>query len=305
MNGVMGRAAARAPRGWLVSNARVNSDKFVELREHLVRDATHAGADLACVTNFELARVAPGGGCGPELPDFILFWDKDVALARVLELAGVPVFNRPAAIAACDNKMDTFLALAAAGIPQPDTLPVPKLFHPASWGDGTGRAFIADAVARLGLPLVAKECYGSFGAQVHLANDEAGLIRILDGFEARPALLQRYVPESAGTDMRLQVVGDRVVAAMKRTARPGDFRANLTNGGSAEPYGPDEAEIALALGACRALGLDFAGVDILRGADGPLVCEVNSNAHFINMERCTGVNIGELIIAHVLQRIGR
>lgn len=297
---------AGAPRGWLVSNARVNSEKFVELREHLVRDAAGAGAELTCLTNFELAGIRPdNGSLGPASPDFVLFWDKDVALARALELTGVPVFNKPRAIEVCDDKMDTFLALAAAGVPQPDTVPVPKLFHPAPWGDGAGRAFIADAVARLGLPLVAKECYGSFGAQVHLARDEAELIRILDGFGARPALLQRFIPESAGSDVRLQVVGDAVVSAMQRTARPGDFRANLTNGGSAKPYVPDDRETEIALRACRALGLDFAGVDVLRGAGGPLVCEVNSNAHFINMERCTGVNIGALIIAHILQGIGR
>ena len=106
-----------------------------------------------------------------------------------------------------------------------------------------------------------------------------------------------------GRDIRLQVVGDKVIAAMLRENKD-DFRANLTNGGSATDY-TDKVSAAwkqMALDACRVLNLDFAGVDILFGPDGePVLCEVNSNAHFKNLFDCTGVNAAEAIIKHIVE----
>ena len=112
-------------------------------------------------------------------------------------------------------------------------------------------------------------------------------------------LFQRFLSESAGRDIRLQVVGDQVIASMYRYSTDGDFRANITNGGSMKRYEPSPEEISLALRSTRALGLDFAGVDLLFGADGPVVCEVNSNAPFKNIYDCTGVNAADAIIAHI------
>jgi ribosomal protein S6--L-glutamate ligase/gamma-F420-2:alpha-L-glutamate ligase len=139
---------------------------------------------------------------------------------------------------------------------------------------------------------------------VHLINSEAELIAFLDQLETRPALLQEYVEATHGQDTRLQVVGGEVVAAIKRTAHDGDFRANLTNGGTAQPYQPTPEEVAMAVDTCEALGLTFAGVDLLFGAEGPILCEVNSNAHFVNLSRSTGVNVGAKIIQHVVDEVG-
>ncbi|HAV01576.1 MAG TPA: RimK family alpha-L-glutamate ligase, partial [Lachnospiraceae bacterium] len=98
------------------------------------------------------------------------------------------------------------------------------------------------------------------------------------------------------------VVGDRVVAAMLRS-NDSDFRANITNGGKMEPYTPSSEEAGLAVSVCRALGLCFAGVDILFSKDGPVLCEVNSNAHFKNISDCTGVDVASFIIGHILEVI--
>ena len=89
------------------------------------------------------------------------------------------------------------------------------------------------------------------------------------------------------------------MAAMLRHSESGDFRSNLTIGGSMEPHALTRAEEALAVRAVQALGLDFAGVDLLFGRDGPVLCEVNSNAHFVTTLQCTGVNMAVEILRHI------
>ena len=119
-----------------------------------------------------------------------------------------------------------------------------------------------------------------------------------------PMLFQEMVTESRGRDVRVNVVGDRVVASILRQSQNGDFRSNLTLGGSMETYTPTPAEAKLALDAVRELGLTFAGVDVLFGAEGPLICEVNSNAHFKTTLTCTGVNMADELLLEIRKRLG-
>ena len=116
-----------------------------------------------------------------------------------------------------------------------------------------------------------------------------------------PFIFQRFIEEADGRDVRLQVVGDQVVAAMERKAKPGDFRANITNGGSMRPYVPSKEEQNIAVQCCKILQVEFAGVDLLFDKDGKyLVCEVNSNAHFKNIYDCTGVNTANYIMERIV-----
>lgn len=290
----------RALRGWLVVNGFVQTPKFDELHQWLLRSAQDLGVDLQLKTNVELHGKLDWG---PH-PAFVLFWDKDVKLCELIEAHGIPTFNNARSIELCDDKAKTYLALRrlAPHIVQPATLITPHTFRSVDW---SGTEFVADAVASLGLPLVAKEAFGSFGAQVHLIHSEAELVAFLGQLGTRPALLQEFVEATHGQDTRLQVVGGEVVAAIKRTAHDGDFRANLTNGGTAEVYEPTAEEVAMAVDTCDALGLTFAGVDLLFGADGPVLCEVNSNAHFVNLSRSTGVDVGTKIVEHVMAEVGK
>ena len=115
---------------------------------------------------------------------------------------------------------------------------------------------------------------------------------------ATPMIMQQAVRESFGRDVRIYVVGGEVMGAMRRS-NDRDFRANIANGGSAEAYVPSDEEKHLALEAVRLLGLDFGGVDILHSQEGPLLCEVNSNAHFAGMEKSTGADISGAIMRYI------
>ncbi|MBR3224547.1 MAG: RimK family alpha-L-glutamate ligase [Atopobiaceae bacterium] len=288
--------------GWLVVNAFTASRKFIELYAQLEKAAADQGVVLRRIGTIEASAWVAHGPSHSTVPDFVLFWDKDVRLCRALELVGCRCLNSSRAIELCDDKAATYLELLEAGLPQPRAMLVPKAFHAPDWSQ---TSFPHRVASELGLPVVAKECHGSFGAQVHLARDEAELANILSAMQGRPALCQEFVQESKGHDVRLQVVGNKVVAAMERLSASDDFRANVTNGAMARLWEPTEAQSNLALAACRVLGLDFAGVDLLFGKkDEPLVCEVNSNAHFVNLSRASGVDVAYHIVRHALASRG-
>ena len=236
-----------------------------------------------------------------ERPDFVLFWDKDLRLAAELERQGLRLYNPAAAIEACDDKSLTWLICRHAGLPQAESIISPKKFH----NDGLiDPELVLRAEALFGFPCVVKEVFGSFGQQVYLAKDAEELKNTILSIGERPYLIQRFIASSRGRDLRLQVVGDKVIAAMLRE-NADDFRANLTNGGHATDYTDKLTgqQTELALRAVKVLGLDFAGVDLLFGENGEsILCEVNSNAHFKNLFDCTGVNAAEYILRHITQR---
>ena len=285
-------------RAALVTNEFVKSEKFEELFAMLNEAALKEGVELVRSSNaecFEKLGLSDYEEHSLGDYDFILFWDKDVRLAGELERIGYRVFNSAEAIAACDDKSITYMRLKKAGVRQPLSFISPKKFH----SDGLlPEAFLRSAGRKLSYPLVFKEVFGSFGDRVYLINDEEELFERARITGERAYMLQEFIESSKGRDIRLQVAGDKVCAAMLRY-NDGDFRANITNGGSMKPYTPSEDEVKMALEACRALNLSFAGVDILFGEDGPFLCEVNSNAHFKNLYDCTGINAAEHIIAHL------
>ncbi len=230
--------------------------------------------------------------------DTVLFWDKDVRLARALTRCGVRVVNSAEAIALCDDKAATHLTLAGHRIPMPHTLVAPMTY--TQLGKEESRWFLRRAVSLLGFPMVVKECYGSLGGQVYLVQNEEELWERALSLGSRPFILQQFV-QPAGEDFRLYVVGDRVAAAMRRRAADGDFRANVALGGHAEAYTPTEEEVWIARRSCQLLGLTFGGVDLLHDENGrPLLCEVNSNAHMAGITTCTGVDIAAEIIRMVI-----
>ena len=140
--------------------------------------------------------------------------------------------------------------------------------------------------------MVIKEAYGSFGEQVYLANTVEEANKIIDQIGYKDFLMQEYISNSKGRDIRVNVVGDDAVVSMYRENQH-DFRSNISNGGTGKKYEPKQKYIDLAVKAAQSLDLTFAGVDVLFGDDDePIICEVNSNPQFASTLSFTGVNLG-------------
>lgn len=214
--------------------------------------------------------------------DFCIYLDKDKYTPRALEAQGMRLFNRALAVETCDDKLLTHLALQ--GLPMPETIPAPLCYKE---GAVTDARFVGE---RLGYPVVVKECFGSFGQQVYLANDEGELCALSQSLRLRPHLYQKFIAESVGRDLRVIAVGGEAVACMERVSKSG-FRSNIACGGEGKPFTADGEVRSLVKAVTERIGLDYCGVDLLFGKDGYLICEVNSNAFFGGIEKVTGVNV--------------
>ena len=287
-------------KGWLVTNGFLKSDKFNGLYEFFQNSARELNIHLQQVSSDSLLCEATDGFSNFARPDFVLFWDKDVLLAKRLENAGFRLFNSARAVEICDNKALTALHLANV-VPMPKTVYSPKTFEGVGY---TNLDFVHRAVEIVGLPVVVKEVYGSFGRQVYLAKTVDELESIVSRLVGKDFLLQQFVAESAGKDIRVNVVGTQAVNAIYRSSVNGDFRSNVTLGGRAEPHVLTPWQKALAEKACEAVGLDFAGVDILLGNDGPVLCEINSNMHFKSTFDVTGVDLSKNILQWIVKQLG-
>ena len=284
--------------GLFVKNPYLRSPAFDALYALVEDAAIAAGISLVALDSSTLA--IPLDESLPQA-DFALFWDKDITLAKRLLDGGIPVFNAPDTIRVCDSKAETAVALQTAGVKTPRTILAPFTYEGVGYSD---LSFVQNACRALGLPIVIKEAYGSFGEQVYLAHTEEEALAIAARIGARPFLFQEFIAPAFGTDIRANVVGDTVVCAMRRHGKAGDFRSNIAAGGSGEAYTPTDAECELAVRAARAVGAHFAGVDILSGEGGaPFICEVNASPLFVGSYRATGVNLATHILTHIQKHI--
>lgn len=285
-------------KAWIITNHFLNSNKFSELYEFFKVSAKNHGIALEVYTNSEAYLLAEDN---LEFPDFILFWDKDIRLGKLLENKGAKIFNSPSAIELSDDKYLTYLALKKASLPVPETIAAPMTYHNIGYREDFD--FVEEYGKRLGYPVVIKEVFGSFGEQVYLSENFESAKEVIRKTQCRPVIFQKFIAYSSGRDIRINIVGNKAVASMERRSENGDFRANLTIGGKMKEITPDEKAISLAVEACKALNLDFGGVDLLYTENGYLICEVNSNAHFKNIMELTGVNIADKIFEYILEQL--
>jgi ribosomal protein S6--L-glutamate ligase len=212
------------------------------------------------------------------------------AVLRQFEVCGTYSVNESIAITRSRDKLRAHQLLARKGIGQPIT----SYAHSA---DATSD--LIDSVG--GAPLVVKIMESTHGNGVVLAETSKAaeaLINACRGLEA-DFLVQEFIKESGGADIRCFVIGDKVIAAMQRTAAPGEYRSNLHRGGTASVVRLRPDERKLAVKAAQVMGLDVAGVDIIRSNHGPLVLEVNSSPGLEGIERATGKDIAGAIIAYM------
>ena len=232
--------------------------------------------------------------------DFVLYFDKDKYVADILERCGIPVFNSARATAICDDKMATHIVLSDNGVDMPNTLSGALCYNEKG---EISDEYIQGAIDRLGLPMVVKQCYGSFGEQVYLANTFDELKQIVKKVKMSAYLFQQYEFQSSGRDMRVIVIGGKVVCGMLRENLT-DFRSNIAHGGKASAVTVPKNIAKLCEKAANLIGLDYCGVDVLL-TDPPKICEVNSNAMFEAMEKATGVNVAQLYAQHIVKSVKR
>ncbi len=213
-----------------------------------------------------------------------------LAVLRQFEMQGVFPLNESVAIGRSRDKLRALQLLARAGI----GLPVTAFAH--------GPKKVEEVIKEVGgVPVVIKLVEGTQGMGVVLAETEASAKSIVEAFSAANIniLVQEYIAEAEGSDVRALVVGGRVVAAMRRIGKTGEFRSNLHRGGVAEETAVSEEESATAVRAASVLGLNVAGVDMLRSNRGPVVLEVNSSPGLKGIERATKVDVAGEIIAFI------
>lgn len=279
-------------KGIVLINGYPNGEKFIRQGERIAAALRAEGAEVRLVRNGEAyARLEKNGGArvfGADGATFAVYLDKDKYLGRMLENAGLRLFNSAAAVEACDDKFSTYLALSGSGIRIPECISAPLCYTPNALPQS---AFLRAVADKLGFPLVAKRSYGSFGEGVRLVRDMAELQKIEGEWLHVPHFYQRYVSESCGRDIRVVVIGGKAAAAMERRAAQGEFRSNIELGGTGNAISLSPSFADVAERAARRLGLDYCGVDLLESAEGALLCEVNSNAFFEGVEQATGTDI--------------
>lgn len=219
-----------------------------------------------------------------------------LAVVSQFELMGVPVVNGARAIANARDKLGSLQLLSRHGVQIPRTVVARNPSHV--------RVSLAEVG---GPPAVLKLVHGTHGVGVMLAETEQAVQSVLDAFWSlgQNILIQEFVAESRGRDLRALVVAGEVVAAMRREARLGEFRSNIHRGGRGTAVELDEACTRAALDAARVMGLDVAGVDLLESASGPMVVEVNASPGFEGLEAATGRDVAGLLLDHARRHAAR
>lgn len=211
-----------------------------------------------------------------------------LAVLRQFEMQGVYPLNESVAIGRSRDKLRALQLLARAGI----GLPVTAFAH--------GPRKAEDVIKEVGgAPVVIKLVEGTQGMGVILAETFGSAKSIIEAFSAANVniMVQEFIHEAEGSDIRAFVIGGEVAAAMKRTGKAGDFRSNLHRGGKGEPVELTPLERETAIRAADILGLNACGVDMLRSSRGPMVIEVNSSPGLQGIEAATGLDLAQMIIS--------
>jgi ribosomal protein S6--L-glutamate ligase len=217
------------------------------------------------------------------------------AVVRQFEMADVFAVNGSDGISRSRDKLRSMQILSRSGV----GLPTTSFAHSIQDVDG-----LLHVVG--GTPVVIKLLEGTQGLGVVLAETKKAAESVIGAFRQLDAniLVQQYIKEAGGADIRAFVVGGKVIAAMRRQGAPGDFRSNLHRGGSAEVIKLTPSERSTAVRAAKAMGLNVAGVDLLQSEEGPMVLEVNSSPGLEGIEEASGVDIADQIIENIEDNVG-
>ncbi|WP_027967026.1 30S ribosomal protein S6--L-glutamate ligase [Halomonas halocynthiae] len=264
-----------------------------EARGHTVRVVDTLRCYMSIVSHdpsihYRGEELEPFDSVIPRIGASVTFYG--CAVLRQFEMIGTHVLNDSVSIARSRDKLRSLQLLSRKGL----GLPITGFAH--SPDD------IPDLITMVrGAPLVIKLLEGTQGIGVVLAETNQAAESVIQAFMGMKAniMVQEYIKEAKGADIRCLVIGDKVVAAMKRQAADGEFRSNLHRGGSASIIRITPEERSTAIRAAKAMGLRVAGVDLLRSNHGPVIMEVNSSPGLRGIEAATGKDIAGLIIEHL------
>jgi ribosomal protein S6--L-glutamate ligase len=217
------------------------------------------------------------------------------AVVRQFEMTDVFTLNSSDGISRSRDKLRALQIMSRAGV----GLPTTSFAH--SIQDVNG---LLEVVG--GTPVVVKLLEGTQGLGVVLAETKKAAESVVGAFRQLDVniLVQQFIKEAGGADIRAFVVGGKVVAAMRRQGAPGDFRSNLHRGGTAEVIRLTPSERSTAVRAAKSMGLNVAGVDLLQSEEGPMVLEVNSSPGLEGIEAASGVDIADLIVEYIEDNVG-
>jgi RimK family alpha-L-glutamate ligase len=270
----------------------------------LSQAASEAGVDVSVVDAttlsalLESGRLSPLGADALEPPPQVVLarignWRPESLLAILEAMVdrGAATPNSPGAIRIGRDHWATARCLGGAGLPIPATI-----------AGADPEALSQAAVKHLGLPVVVKQRRSRMGVGVIRCSTRDHLDAVLDSLwrVGDEIVVQRYVP-GGETSYRLLVVGKEVVAAARLDATDGDWRSNASRGGIPRAYTPQGEEVDLAVGAAKTLGLGQCGVDLLMGASGPIVLEVNPTPGFVRLEEATGIDVARAMVEHAIE----
>lgn len=216
--------------------------------------------------------------------------DYGLSVVNHFQIMGIPSINEALPIAISRDKFRSLQLLSSCGIDIPKTVMIKQVSQ------------VDDAIRLIGgLPAIVKRLRGTQGTGVMLAETRESLLNIIWNLK-QSVIIQEFIQESRGKDVRVLIVGGRQVAAMRREAIHGEFRSNIHRGGSGKEIVLPKEYRQTALKAVKVIGLEVAGIDMLEAREGPKVIEINSSPGFEGLEKTTGKNIAHSIIKYAARR---
>lgn len=288
-------------RGLIVVNQSIGHNQYKI--DRFLEESKDLGIDLDVVINDGHLAKIENGEIVLSIPkyDFVLYLDKDIYGARILERQGYRLFNKADFIKLCDDKMLTLIRCANEGFPIIKTLPAPLVYVDEL--SESNYKFLDHVVEELGLPLVAKRVYGSLGEGVYLIDTKDKLREFYKENYRGPLLFEEYVKSSKGRSLRALVIDNKVIGIIERN-NPSDFRSNYGTTNFSLNYSNNKKCWDFAEKISQKLNIEYAGIDFLYDENGdPILCEINSNAFFEEFEKTTHINVAKLFLEMVKNKV--
>lgn len=279
---------------WIIYSTKVLDNKYGNFAFEWMREAgARSGFEVEILFSEHLSLFLEHDGCtffnGSEKidqPDCVLMRCYDFELSQQLELLNIPVFNSTEAMRRCRNKLTTHQLLHRAGVEQPKT-----------FFSNTTTAFHEICSHLNSSQFIIKGLEGSQGKEVFIAESETSYLRAANEIGGA-FLTQEFIENSRGTDIRVYVVGKKILGCIKRTSN-GGFRSNYAQGAGIELFEKTVEIENIVQKTQEVIGYDFAGLDLLFGKEGLLVCEINGNAGFRTISQLSNQNLPRAMFKHI------